>query len=93
MSLIKTLSAGFLAALIFTMGASSNGFAQQPTSQVVVAKEKILAEPKAKTKRADKDNVSTSTVQNKAGSNNGSNNPGKCDSKTNPKCKPVSPSN
>ena len=95
MSFTKALSSISLAALLFVVSGSSSGFAQQTTSPIVAAKGKILTASQPKTTSTtitSTSTVSNTAVQPTAGDNNNSNNPGKCNSKTNPKCNPVSPS-
>jgi len=95
MRFTKALSVISLAALIFTVSGSSSGFAQQKTSPIVAAKDTILAVSQpttTSTTTTSTSTVSNTTVQPTAGVNNNSNNPGKCQSETNPKCNPVTPS-
>jgi hypothetical protein len=86
MSFSKTLSSSILAALIFAASGSPSAGAQQTGSPIAAGKDKILAASAPSAASADKD-------KDKDKDNQGSNNPGKCQSKTNPKCNPVSPSN
>jgi hypothetical protein len=99
MGFSKSLSCSFFAALILTDIGSSGGFAEQPASQIVAGKEKILAQSTA---TAERSNATMRTARGdskdpnndaKNDAHNASNNPGKCQSKTNRKCPPVSPSN